>query len=108
MPRFVVKTELAIIALSSMTNNIPIVPAHKAECDEPGDIRLVNRSSVTTELGYGRVEVCSENRVWGTVCDEDWDELDASVVCRQLGYNGTGKWNYQEKDESMFIHNMFC
>lgn len=80
-----------------MTNNIPIVPAQKAECGEPGDIRLVNRSSVTTELGYGRVEVCSENRVWGTVCDEGWDEVDASVVCRQLGYNGTGKWNYQEK-----------
>ena len=84
-----------------MTNNIPIVPAHKAECGEPGDIRLVNRSSVTTELGYGRVEVCSENRVWGTVCDEGWDEVDASVVCRQLGYNGTGKWNYYYYQERM-------
>lgn len=94
-----------------MANNIPIVPEHKVECDEPGDIRLVNRSSVTTDLGYGRVEVCSENRLWGTVCDEDWDEVDASVVCRQLGYNGTGKWNYnsyQGKDGPISTHDVFC
>ena len=28
--------------------------------------------------------------IWGTICDEGWDDIDSSVVCRELGYlNGT-------------------
>ena len=33
----------------------------------------------------GVVEVCVGTR-WGTVCGTNWNSIDASVVCHQLGH----------------------
>jgi hypothetical protein len=48
-----------------------------------GDIRLAGSSSNSS----GTVEVCINN-TWGTVCNDDWDETDAGVVCKMLNFRG--------------------
>ena len=43
-------------------------------------------------MAEGRVEICFRND-WSTVCDQMWDDVDAGVVCRQLGLISEGLLN---------------
>ena len=51
-----------------------------------GNIRLIGGNSYLE----GRLEVFF-NGAWGTVCDDHWDQVDAGVACRKLGYSGRGE-----------------
>ena len=55
----------------------------EAVCTQ-GAIRLQGGSA--TE---GRVEVCNNN-AWGTVCDDQFEDVDARVACAQLGLPNNG------------------
>ena len=55
-----------------------------------GTVRLYSESGSYFRR-YGRVQICVNN-IWGTVCDDFWDDKDASVVCKMLRYSPHGKY----------------
>ena len=70
-------------------------------------VRLVGGSS----YNEGRVEV-NYNGEWGTVCDDGWDDTDAGVLCRQLGFGSSGtavvSAGYGQGSGSILLNSVAC
>ena len=67
-----------------MPQTAPEVPVE--ECSR-GDIRLQDGLTVRE----GRVEVCI-NQAWGSICSDQFTEVDAGVVCTQLSFERNGQY----------------
>ena len=62
-------------------------------------------------VNEGRVEIFRQNS-WTTVCDDGWDNTDANVFCRQIGYPGAeysyGLAAFGEGSGTIQIRNVAC
>ncbi len=54
-------------------------------------LRLIN-STGTADGSSGLLQIYINN-TWGTVCDDDFDYLTATIACRQLGYYAYSYYN---------------
>jgi len=70
-------------------------------------VRLVSGS----QRCEGRLEVLHDG-VWGTVCDDDWDLVDANVVCRQLDCGLAMQWatssRFGQGSGPILLDNVVC
>ncbi|KAL7990344.1 hypothetical protein Chor_013774 [Crotalus horridus] len=59
----------------------------------------------------GRVEIYHDG-YWGTICDDQWDDKDAEVVCRYLDLSATAVTVYRPYSETwlvpLHLHNVEC
>ncbi|XP_046753306.1 uncharacterized protein LOC124403977 isoform X4 [Diprion similis] len=76
-------------------------------CEAPFELRLSGGSN----LLEGRVEV-RHHGIWGTVCDDDFSDKAATVICRSLGYEGQAtaikNGAFGPGDGPIWLDEVFC
>ena len=75
-----------LLTAALLAAGIGVLAAVPAQAqDREGDLRIVPATGDPAHKG--RLEIFHDN-AWGGVCDDLWGKVDATVACRQLGYQG--------------------
>ena len=71
---------------------------HNVDSCTDGNVKLLVAYDVFDEADYGHLDVIRKGRVlmcsggvYEVVCGEAWDNDEATVVCRQLGFSQYGR-----------------
>ena len=68
-------------------SDIPVFTTPEPRCND-FDVRLANMSFFVQDgngVAAGNVETCL-NGSYFSICDTDWDDVDAQLICNALGY----------------------
>lgn len=65
----------------SMSNRLAAIRRFSGASAREGQIRLTGGR----RADEGNVEIFHLGR-WGSICDDEWDENEAKIVCRTLGF----------------------
>ena len=82
---------------------------HFLTCSDLISVRL--KGGNTTNEGF--IEIKGSNGIWGGICDDNWGQPDANVVCRMLGYPSaetvyTGSTPFGHGTGSFVLDNVNC
>ncbi|XP_074597617.1 lysyl oxidase homolog 3-like [Brevipalpus obovatus] len=89
-------------------NRLSLIQRYRPIQPNEGDLRLVGSRKHTE----GNVEIFHLGR-WGSVCDDEWDEREASVVCNSLGFSDshaipTSNSRFGKVRNLIWMDNIFC
>lgn len=91
-PQFVVQNpSLESVVIVRIINMLFLTCIYKYLDCTNGEMRIVQRSNqIYPQYTVGRIELCV-NGSWGKICGDFFDNSDASVFCRQMGYSPLGE-----------------
>ena len=69
-----------------------------------GNVRLMHDG---VSKSRGRLEIFYKG-IWGTVCDRQFDFLDAPVVCRMLGFKRGTEATFGPGDGPIWLEGIYC
>ncbi|XP_038601993.1 macrophage receptor MARCO [Tachyglossus aculeatus] len=83
----------------------PGLPGIKGASGSPGSSGLGVR--IAGGGREGRAEIQYQG-IWGTICDDDWETVDARVFCRMLGYSKGTVGRPSTGTGSIWLDNVQC